>query len=118
MTVCCLGVLSVHRPNPNYWIVVAAWLATLTLLGIATLFLSIAVSTLLGIDEEEAGLLAWPPLIGMASGIITMTPAMLTLGVGVTPGTHPSLVRHYRGVGRCPGATNRDDHRRTHRGNS
>ena len=81
--VCCLGVLSVHHPNPNWWFVVGAWWTTLALLGIATFFLSIAVGTLLGVDEERAGLLAWP-LIGMASDIITMTPTILTLGVGVT----------------------------------
>jgi hypothetical protein len=84
LAVCCLGVLSVHGPNPNWWIIVGAWWTTLALLGVAAFFLSIAFGSLLGIDEEEAGLLAWPPLLGMMFGILSMTPALLTLGVGVT----------------------------------
>ena len=84
LATCCLGVLSAHGPDTNGWLIVGGWWTTLALVGIGGFFLSIAVGSALGIDEEEVGLLVWPPLLGMAFGIISITPAMLMLAVGAT----------------------------------
>jgi hypothetical protein len=84
LAACCLGVLSFHGPTPGWWTIIGSWWATLALLGIASFFLAIALGTSLGIEEEEAGLLALPPLLGIMFGVATMTPALLTLAFGVT----------------------------------
>jgi hypothetical protein len=84
LAVCSLGVLNVHGPNPSRWIVVGAWWTTLALIGVAGFFLAVALGTLLGIDEEEAGLLTWPPLLGIMFGVLSMAPALLAHAVGVT----------------------------------
>jgi hypothetical protein len=84
LAACCLGVLSAHRSQTNRWVIAGGWWTVLALVGVGGFFLSIAIGSMLGIDEEDAGLLVWPPLLGMAFGIISMTPAMLTLAIGTT----------------------------------
>lgn len=84
LAACCLGVLSAHRSDTNRWAIVGGWWTVLALIGIGGFFLSIAIGSVLGIDEEDAGLLAWPPFLGMAFGIISIMPAMLTLAAGAT----------------------------------
>jgi len=64
--------------------VVGGWWTVLALVGIGGFFVSIALGSVLGIDEEEAGLLVWPPLLGMMFGIISIMPGMLALAVGAT----------------------------------
>jgi hypothetical protein len=84
LAACCLGVLSAHRSRTNLWVVVGGWWTVLALVGIGGFFVSIALGSVLGIDEEEAGLLVWPPLLGMMFGIISIMPGMLALAVGAT----------------------------------
>jgi hypothetical protein len=84
LAACCLGVLSAHRSQTNRWVIVGGWWTALALVGIGGFFLSIAIGSVLGIDEEGAGLLVWPPLLGMTFGIISIMPGMLTLAVGAT----------------------------------
>jgi hypothetical protein len=84
LAACCLGVLSVHRSHTNRWIIIGGWWTVLALVGIGGFFLSIAIGSVLGIDEEDAGLLVWPPLLGMMFGIISIMPGMLALATGAT----------------------------------
>jgi hypothetical protein len=83
LAACCLGVLSAHR-HSNRWVIVGGWWTALALVGIGGFFLSIAIGAVLGIDEEDAGLLVWPPLFGMMFGIVSMMPAMLVFAFGAT----------------------------------
>lgn len=83
LVVCCLGVLHAHRGASNHWVVVGAWWTAAAFAGIAFFFVSVATGGLLGIDEDEAGLLVWPPFLAMASSLISMLPATAVLGVGV-----------------------------------
>jgi hypothetical protein len=84
LAVCCLGVLSAHRSHTNRWVIVGGWWTVLALVGIGGFFLSIAIGSIFAIDEEDAGFLVWPPLLGMMFGIISIMPAMLALAVGAT----------------------------------
>jgi hypothetical protein len=84
LAACCLGVLSAHRSHTSRWVIIGGWWTALALIGIGGFFLSIALGSVLGIDEEDAGLLVWPPVLGMMFGILSMMPAMFTLAVGVT----------------------------------
>ena len=84
LAVCCLGVLSAHGSHTNRWVIFGGWWTVLALVGIGGFLLSIAIGSVFAIDEEDAGLLVWPPLLGMMFGIISIMPAMLTLAVGAT----------------------------------
>jgi hypothetical protein len=84
LATCCLGVLSAHRPYINRWVIIGGWWGALAVVGIGGFFLSIAIGSVFGIDEEDAGLFVWPPLLGIMFGITSIMPAMLTLAVGAT----------------------------------
>lgn len=83
LALCCLGLLNGHAPTSNAWTVVGTWWTTAALLGIGGFFVAIGVGSLLGIDETEAGAVAIIPVVGMAFGLLSMTPALVTLAVGV-----------------------------------
>ncbi len=80
--VCYMGLLAVHSPDPGGWVLVGSWWIALAFCGVAGAFLAIGVGGALGIDEESAGFLAWLPVIAMAFGIISMTPALVVTAVG------------------------------------
>lgn len=79
---CCMGLLAVHSPNPGNWVLVGSWWAALAFVGIAGGFLAIAAGSVLGIDEEAAGPFGLLPLIALAFGFISMTPALVTVAIG------------------------------------
>ena len=83
LVVCCLGLLRAHRGAANRWLVIGAWWTAAAFAGIAFFFVSVATGGLLRIEEEDAGLLAWPPFLAMVSSVISMLPATTILGVGV-----------------------------------
>ncbi len=83
LAVCCLGVLNAHRPTPNRWTTIGAWWTAAALLGIGGFFAAIGIGGILGIDEDEAGAAAIIPVLFMAFGMVSMAPALATLGVGV-----------------------------------
>ena len=81
---CCMGLLAVHSPNPGRWLVIGTWWTALAFLGVAGGFLAIAVGSVLGIDEEAAGPFTLLPLIGLAFGVISMTPALIAAAIGAS----------------------------------
>ena len=81
---CCLALLNGHGPTPNQWTVVGAWWTVAALVGIAGFFGTIGLGTLLGIDESEAGPVVVFPVVAMAFGLLSMTPALGVLAVGVS----------------------------------
>lgn len=79
---CCMGLLTAHSPNPGAWMLLGSWWTALAFLGIAGGFLAIGMGSVLEIDEESAGVSAFLPLIGLAFGIISMTPALVVTAIG------------------------------------
>ena len=79
---CCMGLLAAHSPHPGRWMLLGSWWTALAFLGIASGFLAIGVGSVLGFDEESAGAFASLPLIGLAFGIISMTPALVVTAIG------------------------------------
>lgn len=78
----CMGLLAAHSPNPGAWMLLGSWWTALAFLGIAGGFLAIGIGSVLAIDEESAGVSAFLPLIGLAFGIISMTPALAATAIG------------------------------------
>ncbi|HUF96232.1 MAG TPA: hypothetical protein VMO52_09155 [Acidimicrobiia bacterium] len=83
-SLCCFGLLAVHAPDADRWVLVGSLWAALAFLGLAGGFLAIAVGGLLGIDEEAAGPFGMLPLIGLAFGFLSMAPALIIAAVGAT----------------------------------
>ncbi|MGI9584847.1 MAG: hypothetical protein ACR2N7_04590 [Acidimicrobiia bacterium] len=83
--VCCVGLLTIHQPNPKTWIKVGVVLTVMSLLSLASFPLAVGMGGLLGIEEESAGVLAVFPLMASAFGFIAMTPglALTAFGAGV-----------------------------------
>jgi hypothetical protein len=81
--ICCVGVLSLHRPKPKRWTVVGAWWATLALVMIAAAALMLVVSVLADIEwwHRYPPIEVLAPIFFLASSVI---PALLTLAIGVT----------------------------------
>lgn len=84
LAMCALGVVAVHRGHSNRWVLVGGWWTTFAMAGVAGAFFAIGVGALLGITEDEAGALSVLPFVAMAFAILSMTPALASLGVGVT----------------------------------
>lgn len=80
--VCSMGLLAAHYPAPGGWMLLGSCWTALAFLGIAAGFLAIALGSVLAIDEESAGVFASLPLIGLAFGIISMTPALVVTALG------------------------------------
>ncbi len=76
-----LRLIAVHGPDVIRS-VLGGWWTTLAFVGIAGFFVAVAVGALLGIDEDEAGALAIVPVIAMAFGLLSMTPAVSVLAFG------------------------------------
>jgi hypothetical protein len=77
-----LRLIAVHGPDVPRSVLIGGWWTTLAFLAIAGFFVAIAVGGLLGIDEDEFGALAILPVIGMAFGLLSMTPAVAVLAFG------------------------------------
>jgi hypothetical protein len=77
-----LRLIAVHGPDVTRSVLIGGWWTTLAFLGIAGFFVAVAVGGLLGIDEDEAGALATLPVIAMAFGLVSMTPAVAVLAFG------------------------------------
>jgi hypothetical protein len=77
-----LRLLAVHGPDPSRPVLVGGWWTILAFLGISGFFLAVAVGALLGIDEESAGVLSILPVVSMAFGLLSMTPAVGLLAFG------------------------------------
>lgn len=54
----------------------------MALLGVSGFVAAVAVGGVIGITDEDAGWLAWPPVLGAAFGVATITPAMAVLAWG------------------------------------
>ena len=80
--VCCVGLLSVHQPNPKLSIRVGVVLTVLSLLSLASFPLAVGMGGLLGIEEESAGVLASIPLMASAFGFVAMTPGLALTAYG------------------------------------
>lgn len=77
-----LRLIAVHGPDVPRSVLIGGWWTTLAFLGIAGFFVAVGVGALVGIDEDEAGPLAVLPMISMAFGLLSMTPATATLAFG------------------------------------
>ncbi|MDX1448345.1 MAG: hypothetical protein R3246_04705 [Acidimicrobiia bacterium] len=78
----CLRLVGVHAPDPNRWVLIGGWWTALAFGGIAAFMVAIGVGALFSIDEESMGVFAWVPVIGMAFGLLSMTPAVALLAFG------------------------------------
>ncbi len=78
---CCLGVLRVHR-GESRWVTFGGWWTVLALLGISGFLGAVAIGGVIGITAEDAGWLAWPPIVGAAFGAASITPAMAVMAWG------------------------------------
>ena len=76
--------VAVHLPRVPPTVLIGGWWTTLAFLGIAGFFIAIGVGALLGIDEDDAGPLALLPVMAMAFGLVSMTPASALLAFGVS----------------------------------
>jgi hypothetical protein len=83
LAACCLGLLAVHGPSPARVLIVGAWWTALAILGVAGFFLAVAIGELIGVDEEDVGLAALPPLLGIMFGAVSMAPALAILAAGI-----------------------------------
>lgn len=81
--VSALGVLSSHQPDPDARVIIGAWWTVAATGAIAVFFLAVGVGALLGIDEETDNPLALLPVLLMAFGLLSTTPALATLAVGL-----------------------------------
>lgn len=84
LAVCCLGAVAIHRQHSNRWVLFGGWWATFALVGVAGAFVAIGIGALLGITEDEAGVLSLLPMVAMGFGVLSITPALASLGLGVT----------------------------------
>lgn len=80
---CALAALSLHRPNPSRWMIVGGWWSTIACACIATFFVGVAVGSALGLEEEDLGPAVIPLVMLMAFGLLSMTPALGLLAVGL-----------------------------------
>lgn len=81
---CALVLLGVHGPAPHKWVRFGAWWTSAAFVGIMLFFVAIGIGGVLGLDEASLGVLAWPPVMAMGFGLMSMTPALLVLAIGVT----------------------------------
>ena len=90
LALCCVGVLKVHLPDPRRSIKWGVVLTILSLLALASFPFAVGMGGVLGIEEEEAGVLALLPLLASGFGLVGMTPglAMAAFGAGAD-GTIP-----------------------------
>lgn len=63
--------------------VAGAWWAAAASAGIAVFFAGIAVGAVLGVEEEDLGAAIIPMVLLMAFGLLSMTPALGLLAVGL-----------------------------------
>lgn len=80
---CALGLVALHGERRGAT-TIGGWWTALAFLGVAGFFVAVGVGALLGIDEEAAGPLALLPVISMAFGLVSMTPAIVVLALGAT----------------------------------
>lgn len=78
---CGLGVLRVHRGESRL-VTFGGWWTALALLGLSGFLAAIALGGSIGITDEEAGWLAWPPFLATTFGMVTIAPAMAVLAWG------------------------------------
>ncbi len=81
--VCALATLSLHGTDPSRWMVAGAWWSVAACAGIAVFFGGIAVGAVLGIEEEDLGAAVIPLVLLMAFGLLSMTPALGLLAIGL-----------------------------------
>lgn len=80
---CAFAALSLHGPDPSRWMVAGAWWSAAACAGIAVFFAGIAVGAVLGVEEEDLGAAVIPLVLLMAFGLLSMTPALVLLAVGL-----------------------------------
>lgn len=80
---CALAALSLHGPDPSRWMVAGAWWSAAACAAIAVFFAGIAAGAVLGVEEEDLGAAAIPLVLLMAFGLLSMTPALALLAVGL-----------------------------------
>ncbi len=79
-----LSIVALHGPDPARLILLGGWWVALAFAGVAGFFVAVGVGELFGVDPESAGILSLVPLVSMAFGLLSMTPAMAVLGMGAS----------------------------------
>ncbi|MGI9621444.1 MAG: hypothetical protein ACR2PK_01305 [Acidimicrobiales bacterium] len=80
---CALAVLHAHWPQPSRWVIVGAWWTAAALVSMGIAFASIGVGAIFDVDEEELGAAAIFLVLVMAFGLVSMTPALAVLAIGM-----------------------------------
>ncbi|NNE12075.1 MAG: hypothetical protein HKN41_07495 [Ilumatobacter sp.] len=80
---CALAALSLHRPDPSRWIVVGAWWSAAACSCVAAFFVGVGAGALLGVEEDDLGVFVIPLVLLMAVGLLSMTPALGILAIGL-----------------------------------
>ena len=83
LVLCAFGLIQAHSPDPGWWVLGGGWWTALALAGLAGAFLSFGVGDLLRLEESDVGVLAYPPFLAASFGILSMSPALLMLSVGL-----------------------------------
>lgn len=83
LAVCCVGLLSVHQPDPRRSVLVGSGLTVLSLLCLASFPFAVGIGGVLGIDEDSAGILALLPLAASGFALVAMAPSLATIAAGV-----------------------------------
>ena len=84
LSVCCVGLLKVHLPDPRRSVLIGISLTVLSLLGLASFPLAVGVGGVLGIEEDSAGVLALLPLIASGFALVAIAPGLATTAFGVS----------------------------------
>ena len=77
-----LSIVALHAPDSGRLVVIGGWWVALAFAGVTGFFVAVGVGEMFGIDPDSAGILSWIPLLSMAFGLLSMTPAMAILAVG------------------------------------
>ena len=85
LALCVLGVMAVHGETITWPVVAGGWWCVIAFCGIAGFFLAIGIGTLAGIEEDNVPeLLGLLPVMSMAFGLLSMTPALAVLAFGAS----------------------------------
>ncbi|MGI9584912.1 MAG: hypothetical protein ACR2N7_04920, partial [Acidimicrobiia bacterium] len=85
LAACGLGIIAVHSEDSNWFVVIGGWWCVLAFLGIAGFFLTIGIGAAAGIEEDDVPeLLTYLPVMSMAFGLLSMTPATALFAFGAT----------------------------------
>ena len=84
LVLCSFGVINVHHRHRSWWVIAGGWWTAAAMAGFAFFWASVGFGSVLGLEEDQLGLLAWVPFLSVVFAILSITPAMVVLGVGAT----------------------------------